>query len=176
MTVRLTLTFLLFLAVFVFSINISVQLLSHLFHTLLLNFVCDENVYDENTYTGNLIAFLIKKSEYMKINLPLPQEKKLTVLFRLEPGCLGPDGKDHIDKFCQLAQKKFASLHSDFVYWDIVPRNDKSLPEMQYKINNKNLSHDKVAKFLDIFHKNLDEFEDHMHKKLAVIIEQYLGR
>lgn len=111
----------------------------------------------------------------MKNNLPLPQEKKLMVLFRLEPGCLGPDGKDHIDKFCQLAQQEFESLHSDFVHWDIVPRHDKSLPEMQYKINNKNLSHDKAEKFLNIFHKNLNDFEDQLHKKLAVFIDQYLG-
>ncbi|MCK5648982.1 MAG: hypothetical protein KAI22_08895 [Gammaproteobacteria bacterium] len=111
----------------------------------------------------------------MKNNLPLPQEKKLMVLFRLEPGCLGPDGKDHIEQFCQLAQQEFKSLHSDFVHWDIVPRHDKSLPEMQYKINNKKLSHDKAEKFLNIFHKNLNDFEDQLHKKLAVFIDQYLG-
>ena len=63
----------------------------------------------------------------MKDNLPLPEEKKLTVLFRLEPGCLGPKGVEHIDNFCQLAQKEFKSFHSDFVQWTIVPRIDKSL-------------------------------------------------
>ena len=42
----------------------------------------------------------------MKNNLPLPAEKKLMVLFRLEAGCLGPDGKDHIDKFIDLCIPK----------------------------------------------------------------------
>ena len=111
----------------------------------------------------------------MKNNLPLPQDKKLTVLFRLESGCLGPKGDDHIDDFCQLVQKEFVSFHSDYVHWDIVPRHDKSLPEMQYKINNKKLSHDKAAKFLDVFGKSLDEFEEQLHKKLALLIDQYLG-
>ncbi len=111
----------------------------------------------------------------MKINLPLPAEKKLTVLFRLEPGCLGPDGIDHIDKFCQQAQIEFSTLYSDFVQWEIVPRNDKSLPEMQYKINNKKLSHDKAEKYLLLFDQKLNDFEEQLHKNLAVFIDKYLG-
>jgi len=122
-----------------------------------------------------MIFFLFPEVFIMKNNLPLPQEKKLTVLFRLEPGCLGPKGGEHIDNFCQLAQKEFESLHSDIVYWNIVPRNDKSLAEMQYRINDKNLSHDKAEKFLDIFNINISGFEDKVHKKLAAFIDQYLG-
>lgn len=129
----------------------------------------------QTIYAGHLVRLMTSRSEFMKNNLPLPQEKKLTVLFRLEPGCLGPKGEELIDKFCQLAQKEFESLHSDFLQWDIVPRNDKSLPEMQYQINNKKLSQDKAAKFLDIFNKDLGEFENQVHKKLAAFIDQYLG-
>jgi hypothetical protein len=98
------------------------------------------------------------------------------VLFRLEPGCLGPDGSLHIDKFCQQAQKEFTSLYSDCIHWDIIPRNDKSLPEMQYRISNKNLSHDQVAQYLQLFEINRDEFEHQLHEKLTIIIDQYLGR
>ena len=111
----------------------------------------------------------------MNHNLPLPQEKKLTVLFRLEPGCLGPKGDEHIEKFCQLAQKEFASLHSDFVHWNIIPRTDKSLPEMQYQINNKILNHVQAEKYLDLFSQNLNKFEDQIHKNLATFIDEYLG-
>lgn len=138
-------------------------------------FNCSPAVYSKILMLDNLPGLVTYGSEFMKNNLPLPQEKKLTVLFRLEPGCLGPKGEELIDKFCQLAQKEFESLHSDFVQWDIVPRNDKSLPEMQYQINNKKLSQDKAAKFLHIFNKDLGEFENQVHKKLAAFIDQYLG-
>ncbi len=110
----------------------------------------------------------------MKISLPLPQDKKLTVIVRVEPGCLGPDGKDHIEEFCNFAQAEVEPIDSDFVHWEIVPRHDKSLPEMQYKTINKMLTHDKAAKYLKMFNKDLDEFEGHLHDKLAVLIEQHL--
>ena len=111
----------------------------------------------------------------MKISLPLPQEKKLTVVCRIEPGCLGPEGKDHIDEYCRFAQKQVEPIDSDFVHWELVPRFDKTLPEMQYKIGNKNLTHDKAAKYLEMFKKNLDVFEDHLHEKLADLVDHYHG-
>ena len=46
---------------------------------------------------------------------------------------------------------------------------------MQYKINNKNLTQEQASKFLSIFNKNLGEFDDQVHKKLANFIDQYLG-
>lgn len=106
----------------------------------------------------------------------LPQEKKLSVLFRVEPGCLGPNGKDFVDEFCQFAQKGVAKIDADFVHWDIVPRHDKRLPELEYKIRNKNLSHDKAAKYLELFDKCLDDFEQHLNDKLGLLIEIYLAR
>lgn len=112
----------------------------------------------------------------MKNNLPLPQEKKLTILFRVESGCLGPQGATHIEEFCRLAQQEFASVDADFIHWEIIPRHDKSLAEMQYQVSNKKLSHDQAAKYLAVFNKDLDEFEGHLHQKLAVLIEQFLGR
>jgi len=111
----------------------------------------------------------------MKNNFSLPQEKKLTVVVRIEPGCLGPEGIERIEGFCNFAQAEVESIDSDFVQWELVPRYDKSLPEMQYKTINKILTHDKAAKYLEIFNKNLDEFEDHIHEKLTVLIDQYLG-
>jgi len=112
----------------------------------------------------------------MKNNSSLPQDKKLTVVCRIESGCLGPDGKDHIEAFCKFSQKEFESFNSDFVHWKIVPRHDKTLKEIQYSVNNKNLTADKTAKYLEIFEKNLDEFEEHLHDKIANLIDEYLGR
>ncbi len=112
----------------------------------------------------------------MKTNLPLPQDKKLTVIFRVESGCLGPEGKDHIAEFCDFAQKEVELIDSDFVHWDIVPRNDKRKPEMQYKINNKSITHDMAERYLQLFKKSLDEFEGHLNEKLSTLIDQFLGR
>jgi len=112
----------------------------------------------------------------MKDNLPLPQEKKLMVIFRVEPGCLGPNGNQLVEQFCQFAQKKVELIDADFVHWEILPRFDKSLPEMQYRVGNKKLTHDKAARYLDLFEKNLDDFEGHLHNKLALLVEQYQGR
>ena len=112
----------------------------------------------------------------MKNNLPLPQDKKLTIVFRVESGCLGPDGAIHIEEFCRFAQKEFETVDADFVHWKIEPRHDKSLAEMQYQVSNKKLNHDQAAKYLGVFNKDLDEFEKHLHNKFALLIDQYLGR
>jgi len=53
----------------------------------------------------------------MKTQLPLPEEQKLAVTYRVEPGCLGPQGVDYIDDFCIFAEKAVAELDSDFVRW-----------------------------------------------------------
>ena len=108
--------------------------------------------------------------------LPLPLYKKLTVIFRVEPGCLGPHGAQHIDAFCKFAKKEVANLDSDFVRWVIVPRFDKSLAETEYKTNNKRLDYAKAEKYLRVFAKDLEQFEEHLQHKLALLIDQYLAR
>jgi hypothetical protein len=109
----------------------------------------------------------------MKTKLPLPLDQKLHVLCRVEPGCLGPKGVDHIEEFCAFAEKELESIDSDFVHWEIVPRHNKKEAEMQYKVNNKNLSHDKAANYLELFKKDLDEFEEHLHEKLSYLVDHY---
>jgi hypothetical protein len=121
------------------------------------------------TFTGRE---LIK----MTHDLPLPLYKKLTVTFRVEPGCLGPDGIDHIEGFCKFAKLEVSGLESDFVRWVITPRYDKLLLETEYKTNNKRLDHDKAEKYLRVFGKELDDFEEHLQDKLSILIDQYLGR
>lgn len=112
----------------------------------------------------------------MDYELPLPLYKKLTVTFRVEPGCLGPDGADHIEGFCKHAKKAVANLDSDFIRWVITPRYDKSLPETEYRTNGKKLDHSKASAYLNVFSKDLDEFEEHLEEKLSELIDDYLGR
>ncbi|WP_144395081.1 hypothetical protein [Pleionea sediminis] len=109
----------------------------------------------------------------MKSSLPLSEDKKLAVTFRVEPGCLGPQGKSFIDDFCAFAQKNVQTLDSDYVIWNIVPRNDKTLPEIEYYVLGKRMNHEQAEKYLSLFSKSLDEFEGHLDDKLANLIEEF---
>jgi len=112
----------------------------------------------------------------MNITLPLPDNQKLTVTYRIEPGCLGPEGVNHVDDFCIFVQERVIDLYPDFIKWLIVPRNDKSLPEMEYAISNKQLDHDKVNQYLQLFDQGIDEFEDYIQGECVGLINQYFDR
>ncbi len=112
----------------------------------------------------------------MNVSLPLHDKQKLTVTYRIEPGCLGPEGSRYVDDFCDFAQVRVEELDADFIHWDIAPRNDKSLPEMGYHVAKKKLSHDKADQYLHLFGKNLDDFEDHIQGECVGLINQFFGR
>lgn len=112
----------------------------------------------------------------MKISLPLQDQQKLTVTYRIEPGCLGPEGSTHVENFCVFAQERVVDLDAEFIHWDITPRNNKQLAEMEYSIASKKLSHDKADKYLQLFGKGLDEFEDHIQGECVGLINQFFGR
>jgi hypothetical protein len=107
--------------------------------------------------------------------LPLAHEKKLTIVFRLEPGSLGPDGDNIIEDFCKSAQIELSNVDNEFINWEIIPRYDKTLPERQYKINNKLLSREMTKRYLELFDRHIDHFEDHLDDLLGELINQYLG-
>lgn len=112
----------------------------------------------------------------MSVSLPLAPEKKLVVTYRVEPGCLGPAGADHIERFCTFAERGVSNVDADFVHWHITPRYDKNLAEMHYSVNGKELTHDKADKYLGVFKKNLDDFESHLQDRLALLIDYYWKR
>ncbi|XOV77346.1 MAG: hypothetical protein ACFHVJ_10320 [Aestuariibacter sp.] len=109
----------------------------------------------------------------MNVATSLPQDKKLHVLFRVEPGCMGPAGLDHIQEFIKFAQDEVERFHPEFVHWEIVARMNKKLPEMQYKVGNKNLTHDKAARYLDHFDQCLDDFEEELHDLIAELVDKF---
>lgn len=111
----------------------------------------------------------------MNIKTSLENEKKICITFRIEAGCLGPQGEEHIKEFCDSAQKIFKDMNKEFVIWHIVPRHDKNLPELEYTINNKKLNHDKAEKYLNVFNEKLNKFEENFQDKLANYIDEYLG-
>jgi hypothetical protein len=111
-----------------------------------------------------------------KISLPLDAEHQLRVLSRVEPGCLGPDGRLLVEDFCAFAQTKFDVFKPDFCRVTLVARFDKSLPEVQYSLNGKLLDEDKTRKFLHLLGVDFDDFEHELNMDLANLIDRYLGR
>lgn len=109
----------------------------------------------------------------MTVRLPLPAAKKLTIIYNVESGCLGPRGRSHIEAFCQFAQEQMADLHSDFINWQITPRTDNSKPEIQYSLMNKLLQEHQTDKFLSYFNKSVDELETFLLGIIVILIEQY---
>ena len=106
----------------------------------------------------------------------IPSEKKLTVFYKMEPGCLGPKGKSLIEDYCQFAQQQIECLDSEFVNWVIEPRFDKTLAEIQYKINGKELAPAMVERYLALFERNIDDFEEGFNDKLMGYIDLFLNR
>ncbi len=102
--------------------------------------------------------------------------KKLSVLCRVEPGCLGPDGREHIEAFCTLAQQAMKHFAVDLVTWTLVPRYDKTMPEMEDTVDHKNLSRSQVSQYFNTLGQDLDTFEEVFNDKLTAFINLYLAR
>lgn len=103
----------------------------------------------------------------------LDNNKKLEISYRVEGGCLGPTGHTHIDKFCEYAQENIQTTSSNFVNLSIIPRHDKSLPEMQFCVLSKKISHAQAEKYLSYFGQNLDKIECELSDQLTGLIETY---
>ncbi|SEQ98635.1 hypothetical protein SAMN03080615_03505 [Amphritea atlantica] len=112
----------------------------------------------------------------MVSDLPLPDEKKLLIIYRVESGCLGPDGAQLVDRFCEFAQKKFASEHSGIIRWNILPRNSKTLPEIEYNVLGKKITHSQAERYLLFFDKNLGGLEGYLSESIAKYIEAFMSR
>lgn len=107
---------------------------------------------------------------------PLAEDKKLLVIYRVEPGCLGPDGKNLIDAFCRFVQLNSQLQDGSVIRLNIVPRNSKSLPEIEYNVVGKRLSYAQAVRYLALFGKSLDGFEGHLGERIALFIEDFMSR
>lgn len=106
----------------------------------------------------------------------IPDSKKLLVIFRMEPGSLGPDGCQYIKEFCDFAQLQLQACAEAYLVWLVEPRFDKSLPEIEYQVAEKKLSSGKVCQYLNFFGESLDHFEEQLEDNFEAIINQYFGR
>jgi len=106
----------------------------------------------------------------------MPSSKKLRVIFRMEPGSLGPDGNQYIKEFCDFAQQQLQACAQAYLVWTVEPRFDKSLSEIEYHIAAKKLSRGKACQYLSFFGENLECFEEQLEDNFETIINQYFGR
>lgn len=110
----------------------------------------------------------------MKKQLPLDEDKKLAVTYRVEAGCLGPDGLNFITEFCDYAQSQLQILDSNYVVWNIIHREDKTLPEMEFGLMNKIIDANKAEKYLSVFGKTLDDFECDLIDNITNLVNQFM--
>lgn len=110
----------------------------------------------------------------MILSQSIPDDKKLRLIYRVEPGCLGPNGDDEVAGFCRFVQQQLQSLDAAYVCWQIEPRDDKALPEMEYGVVGKKISRDQAERYLASFDKCLDDFESHLIEKLTVLIATFM--
>ncbi|WP_394129957.1 hypothetical protein [Shewanella maritima] len=103
-------------------------------------------------------------------------EKRLTIIYRLEPGCLGPDGVDHILPFCQLINTALRKKEHPYVCWQVVARHDKSLPETQYFVAGKLLSQPQAQVYLAKAEQSLGDTVEQFEEMLTQFINHYIAR
>lgn len=106
----------------------------------------------------------------------LDSNKKLAITYRVEGGCLGPVGHMHIDKFCDYAQENIKNKNDNFISLKIAPRHDKSLPEMQFNLLSKKITHDQAEKYLSFFNLSLENFEGELSDQLTQLIQTYVNK
>lgn len=100
----------------------------------------------------------------------------IVILYRLEPGCLGPEGAGYINEFCQFAAPLIASQSPAFMRWQLEPRFDKKLPEWQVLFHGKPLNDVQAARLLSHFDTDIDALIEQLNEHLTLMIDQYFGR
>lgn len=101
---------------------------------------------------------------------------KVTIVVRIEPGCLGPTGKDYVEEFCAFAAPVFSKINASFLNWQLTPRYDKSLPEIQYYLNSNSVPDEKAGQYLEIFGSNISSIEEDISAKLTISIDKFFQR
>lgn len=111
----------------------------------------------------------------MSQNRQFIEEKKLTAVFRVEPGSLGPDGCDSVVAFCEHCHRELLTIGDNLIRCEIIPRDDKSLPELEYKVSDRKLSNLQAEKYLAVLGGELEVFEERLLDKMQGLIEDYMG-
>jgi len=109
----------------------------------------------------------------VKSNLPLPQDKKLLVIYRLEPVCLGFVGREKINQFCAHITKNILPVDSGFIKWTVLPRLEAKEKEIEFSVDGKLLKQHQVVRYLSVFDRDYDLFEDTINQSIMEQIDHY---
>lgn len=104
----------------------------------------------------------------------MTKDIRIHLLYRVEPGCLGPDGATFVEAFCEFAKKKIPP--PNYAVFDFVPRYDKSLPEKEYAVVGKNITQGQAQSYFDKLDKDIDEFEEQVDELLSFAIDAFFKR
>lgn len=106
--------------------------------------------------------------------MKISDEKKIRLMYRVEPGCLGPEGVNHIEDFCRYANKHIKSpYYAQFLF---LPRHDKQKAERQYSVKNRNLSQAQAKVYFEHIDIEIEEFEEQLDELLSKTIDIYFKR
>ncbi len=105
----------------------------------------------------------------------MSEDLDLQLIVRVEPGSLGPDGLDHVEAFCEVANKVFAKVDYAQLSFNIVPRYDKSLDELQLLMNDVPLPAQRASLVLDKLNVTFDQVEEEVMERISKLIDRFLG-
>jgi hypothetical protein len=111
----------------------------------------------------------------MKCNLPIPNDKKLMVIYRLESDCLGQVGNKQIHEFCHYVTKSVKPVDSDFVVWLLLPRLTPNEHEIEYRVDGKLMTYEQVVKYLAVFNREYSIFEESLNEAVLKQIDRYFS-
>lgn len=105
----------------------------------------------------------------------LHDNTKLSIIFRVEPGSLGPAGSDVVEAFCHYAQTRLTALDAALLHWDIVPRLDKTLPEIECRVGNRRLTQTQADQYLQCFDSSFEQIEDLLARDISGLIKRFMA-
>ncbi|MDU0111802.1 hypothetical protein RT723_02010 [Psychrosphaera aquimarina] len=105
----------------------------------------------------------------------MSQELDLKLVVRVEPGSLGPDGLDHVESFCMVAEKVFSKVEFANLTFKIVPRYDKKLPELELLMNRAPLPQQRAVLVLDKLNLTFELIEEEVMERISKLIDRFLG-
>ena len=100
---------------------------------------------------------------------------RLEVLIRVEPGSLGPDGKDKVEAFCTLAQRVMQQTRGKHFDWNVIPRYDKTLAEFSLRHGQRSLNSQRAEQALAYFDTTPDQLESDSMDRISNLIDRFLG-
>lgn len=98
----------------------------------------------------------------------------MTLVYRVEPGCLGPDGIKYVEEFCNHSNKVMAQWQEAIQFF-FTPRYDKSRPEVEYKLLGKTMKREQVESYIERLGITLEDFEADLGEKTAELIEAFMA-